>query len=82
MPTPEELIKKAAALLEQARELNARQLSRDELNAMTPEQVNEARRNGRLTDLLTPAPDPYDPNMTRERRDMLRRNHTPTPNGN
>lgn len=52
MTTPHELIAQAAALLEQARELNV-QLTRDDLKTMTPEQIVEAQDAGRLTDLLS-----------------------------
>lgn len=47
MPTAEELIRQAAALLEQARE-QSQQLTRDDLASMTPEQIVNAEEQGRL----------------------------------
>jgi hypothetical protein len=49
--TPEQLISEAARLLERARELNT-QVTDAQLETMTPDQVNQARRDGRLTSIL------------------------------
>jgi hypothetical protein len=53
--TPEDLIRQAAALVHRAAELN-RQITRDELAGMSVDQVNQARRDGRLKDLIATAP--------------------------
>lgn len=53
MPTPEELVKQAAALLVQAQELQT-QLTRDDLKTMTPDQIVDAQNTGRLDHLLNP----------------------------
>jgi hypothetical protein len=52
MPTPTELVSQAAAILEQAREMQV-QLNRADLDSMSPQQINEARRSGRLDNLLS-----------------------------
>jgi hypothetical protein len=49
--TPEQLIAEAARLLERARELNT-QVTNEQLETMTPDQVNQARHDGRLTSIL------------------------------
>lgn len=51
MPTPEELVKQAAALLVQAQELQT-QLTRDDLKTMKPRDIVAARDNGRLDNLM------------------------------
>lgn len=51
MPTPQELISQAAALLEQARELST-PLTAADLKTMTPEQIVQAEQDGRLNNLL------------------------------
>jgi hypothetical protein len=52
MPTnPQELISQAAALLEQARQLQV-QLTRADLADMNADQINTARKNGQLHNLL------------------------------
>jgi hypothetical protein len=52
MPSPQELISQAAALLEQARVMST-PVTADDLATMTPQQINEARRSGRLDNLLS-----------------------------
>jgi hypothetical protein len=49
--TPEQLISEAARLLERARELNT-QVTNEQLETMTPDQVNQARHDGRLTNIM------------------------------
>jgi RNase H-fold protein (predicted Holliday junction resolvase) len=49
--TPEQLISEAARLLERARELNT-QVTDEQLETMTADQINQARRDGRLTSIL------------------------------
>jgi hypothetical protein len=49
--TSEQLISEAARLLERARELNT-QVTDAQLETMTADQINQARRDGRLTSIL------------------------------
>lgn len=50
-PTPEDLIKQAARLLERASEVS-KQYTEADLKTMTPRQIVEARENGQLDDIL------------------------------
>jgi hypothetical protein len=52
MKTPQQLITEAAELLEQARILNTTQINEGELATMSTDDINKARKAGRLTDLL------------------------------
>ena len=51
MNTPEDLIKQAARLLEQAGELS-KQYTDADLKTMTPHQIVDARKNGQLDNIL------------------------------
>lgn len=51
MPTPEELIRQAAALLEQAGQMS-KQYTEADLKTMTPQQIVDAKDNGQLDNLL------------------------------
>jgi methylphosphotriester-DNA--protein-cysteine methyltransferase len=56
--TPEQLVRQAAELIHRASELNREQITRQQLDGMSPDEINAARRAGRLRDLINTAPEP------------------------
>lgn len=52
--TPAELRAKAAALIDEAQELEKKPITRDDLAQMGHEEINSARRAGRLDHLMNP----------------------------
>lgn len=48
------------------------QLTRDELDQLTPEQIEDARRKGHLHDLLTPKPNPFEDKPLEELLEIAR----------